>query len=164
MNFLNPKHFSFLQTIKKDFKTILDEYNSIFTKAIPWPDSRLYNKGWDVIGFKYEGQVPTECSNNRILAPKTCELFESLDVDIFTYGFSILRAGCEIKPHYGHNHDVLRSHLCLYTNPDAKLIVGDESKDWVIGDFLVFDDTNLHSAYNKGTTDRVVVLFDFIIK
>jgi beta-hydroxylase len=158
MNFLDPNNFNFLKPIKDNFQVILEEYNNVAHKSTPWMERYLHNDKWDVIGFKFDGK---DFPENKILAPKTCELFESIDAKVFTYGFSILRAGCEIKPHVNDNHDVLRSHICLYTNPDAFLVVNNEARNWVVGDLLVFDDNNEHYAFNKGTTDRIIVLFDF---
>lgn len=158
MNFLEPKDFPFLQTIKERFNDIKDEFLNTSAVSSPWIDKHLYEKGWDVIGLKYEGEVFAE---NKLKFPVTTEIFESLPVNVFTYGFSIMRPGCEIVPHRGKNHDVLRSHLCIQTNPDSHLIVNDEARNWTESEFLVFDDTELHAAHNRGTTDRVVVLFDF---
>jgi beta-hydroxylase len=161
VNFLDPKVFQFLKTIQDGFSTILDEYNTVQTKGVPWPELFIYNKGWDVIGLKYQGKH----REFRDMFPKTCEIFDSVKTPgIPTYGFSIMRPGCEIKPHKGYTElqgPVLRGHLCLTTNPDSRLVVNDEERNWEVGEFLIFDDLNLHAAYNRGTTDRVVVLFDF---
>ena len=158
MNFYDPSQFEFLKPIKDNFGIILSEFNAIKDVSMPWIEKDLYTGNWDVIGFKYENQ---DFPKNKELAPKTCEIFDALSDKIFTYGFSILRPGCEIKPHVNDITKVLRCHLCLYTNDKAALVVNEEVKPWTVGDLLVFDDTNLHSSYNRGETDRVVVLFDF---
>jgi beta-hydroxylase len=158
MNFYDPTQFEFLKPIKDNFETILSEFNAIKDSTMPWMEKDLYTGKWDVIGFRYENQ---DFQKNKELAPKTCELFDSLGDKIFTYGFSILRPECELKPHTGDVNTVLRAHLCLYTNDNCALVINDEPKTWTVGEFLVFDDTNLHYSYNRGTTDRVVLLFDF---
>lgn len=158
MNFLDPNDFGFLKTIKDNFDIILADYHNISAKNCPWGDPTLYSGGWDVIGLKYEDN---DIQENKALVPRMCNIFDSLPVKIYTYGFSILRSGCIINPHRGEITKILRSHFCLYTNPKASLTVNGESRNWTVGDFLVFDDCVEHSACNLGETDRVVVLFDF---
>lgn len=161
MNFLNPNDFSFLSSLKEGFQDIVSEYNAIKNRSMPWAESFLYTGNWDVIGFKYEGN---DFPENKELAPKTCALFDSFSDKIHTYGFSIMRPNTEILEHINEDKDAdkfLRGHLCLYTNPNAGLVVNNELKNWTVGEFLVFDDTNPHSAHNRGDSDRVVALFDF---
>ncbi|MET8463577.1 aspartyl/asparaginyl beta-hydroxylase domain-containing protein [Micromonospora zamorensis] len=45
---------------------------------------------------------------------------------------------------------------------DCALRVGDETRQWREGETFVFDDTVTHEAWNYGTSDRVVLLFDFV--
>jgi aspartyl/asparaginyl beta-hydroxylase (cupin superfamily) len=157
-NFLNPSDYPFLKTIKDAYPTILDEYNSVIADTQKWSESYLHNGKWDVIGFKFEGK---DIPETKKIFPKTNQIFESLKDKIHTCGFSIMRAGCEIYEHVNDNHDVLRCHLCLITNPECALVVNDEIKKWEEGELLVFDDTNRHYAYNRGNKDRIIVLFDF---
>jgi beta-hydroxylase len=157
-NFLDPELFPFLKEIKDGYKTIYDEFKSTPDISKPWGDTKLYGGGWDVIGFRYEG---IDFPENKSVFPKTNEIFESLKDRLYTCGFSILRPGCEIREHVNYNHDVLRCHLCLYTNDNCALVVNDEARNWKAGELLVFDDTKKHSAYNRGDTERVIVLFDF---
>jgi beta-hydroxylase len=157
-NYLNPNDYPFLKKVKDGFETILEEYNSVTASPQQWMESYLHNGKWDVIGFKYEGK---EIEETKKLFPKTNQIFESLKDRLHTCGFSIMRAGCEIYEHTNDNHDILRCHLCLITNPNCALVVNDEVKKWEVGELLLFDDTNRHYAYNRGITDRIIVLFDF---
>jgi beta-hydroxylase len=157
-NFLNPDDYPFLNEIKNAFPIILEEYNSVSLNPQKWVEENLHNGNWEVIGFKYEGKDFNEAKK---LFPKTNKIFESLKDKLYTCGFSIMRSGCEIYEHENHNHNVLRCHLCLTTNVDCALVVNGEAKQWTAGELLLFDDTNRHSAYNRGKTNRVIVLFDF---
>lgn len=157
-NFLNPNDYPFLNEIKDSFNVILEEYNSVTAIPQKWMEQYLHNGKWDVIGFRYEGRDFPETKN---LFPKTNQVFESLQDRLYSCGFSIMRSGCEIYEHVNHNHEVLRCHLCLKTNPNCGLVVNGETRNWVVGDLLLFDDTNKHSAHNRGDSDRVIVLFDF---
>jgi beta-hydroxylase len=157
-NFLNPEDFTFLAPIKKAYSSILNEFNSVSEKPVPWTGTNIYNTGWEVFSLKYKD---AEFPQVQQLFPVTNSIFQSLNANIYTCGFSILKSGCEIYEHVNYNHDILRCHFCLKTNFDCALIVNDEVKRWTEGEFLIFDDTKKHSAYNRGTTDRIVILFDF---
>lgn len=69
-----------------------------------------------------------------------------------------------MEPHFGVTHKVLRAHLGLYVNGDAGICVGNETRHWKEGELLIFDDSILHYAWNRGPTTRVVLLFDFYKK
>jgi beta-hydroxylase len=157
-NFLDPENFPFLKQIKDNFQIIHDEFIKATDVSQPWEDELLYDGKWDVIGLKYEN---INILDFQRVFPKTTEIFNSLPNKIYTYGFSIMRPSCEIHPHVNIINYVLRGHLCLSTNDNCALIVNEESRNWQVGELLVFDDTMLHSAYNRGNTDRVVLLFDF---
>ncbi|MEU7588207.1 aspartyl/asparaginyl beta-hydroxylase domain-containing protein [Micromonospora sp. NPDC049230] len=67
-----------------------------------------------------------------------------------------------IKPHQGWVTTVYRAHLGLVVPQHCALRVGDETRQWREGETFVFDDTVMHEAWNYGTSDRVVLLFDFV--
>lgn len=157
-NFLDPNDFPFLEPIKNAYSSILEEFNSVTEKPIPWGGTDIYNHGWEVFGLRYRG---ADFPPVQQLFPVTFSILESVNAKIHTCGFSILKSGCEIYEHENDDHEVLRCHFCLKTNPDCAITVNGEVKQWKEGEFLIFDDTKRHSAYNRGTTDRVVILFDF---
>ncbi len=75
--------------------------------------------------------------------------------------FSILRPGVHIPPHHGFTNGRLFCHLPLIVPPDCgKLRVGNESRSWVEGRLMIFDDTIEHEAFNSSSQLRVVLLFD----
>ncbi|WP_231925988.1 aspartyl/asparaginyl beta-hydroxylase domain-containing protein [Micromonospora echinofusca] len=78
-----------------------------------------------------------------------------------TAGFSRMAPGTRIKPHQGWVTTVYRAHLGLVVPEDCALRVGDETRQWREGKTFVFDDTVTHEAWNYGSSDRVVLLFDF---
>lgn len=83
--------------------------------------------------------------------------------------FSVLEPNVELLPHMGYYKGVLRYHLALIVPPAGKSLTGsphcylevDGTKfEWEVGKDVMFDDCRLHSAYNRSTTDRVVLLLD----
>jgi len=153
--FFNPELFPTLLPLKDHWMGIRNEYDLLKQTAIKWHES-IHNGKWDVVGLQFQGHELPGIDH----APVTSKLCKSIS-GIHTFGFSILRSGCEITPHRGYTGEVLRAHLGLYTNPRATLSVNGESRTWQDGELLVFDDTELHSACNHGTHDRVVLLIDF---
>ena len=54
-----------------------------------------------------------------------------------------------------------RCHLGLVVNDHCALRVGNETRSWQAGRTLVFCDAEEHEAWNRGDTERVVLLLDF---
>jgi beta-hydroxylase len=56
----------------------------------------------------------------------------------------------------------LRCHLALVVpEGDVGLRAGGQTRRWLPGRCLVFDDTIEHEAWNHGATDRVVLIVTF---
>lgn len=158
MSFISTAEISFLQPLKAHWQAIRAEYDGMAAASIQWPEP-IHNGKWNVLGLCFQGKDMVE---NKKRAPLTSSLCEAIP-GIQTYGFSIMEPGCEIQPHVGYTNQVLRGHLGLYSNPAAALKIGEEVCHWKEGEVFVFDDTILHSAWNRGTTTRVILLFDFLI-
>ena len=74
--------------------------------------------------------------------------------------FSALRPGARIPPHNGYVNTRLICHLPLITPEGCALRVGNQTRPWVQGRTLIFDDTIEHEAWNDSGELRVVLLFD----
>ncbi len=74
--------------------------------------------------------------------------------------FSRLRPGSHIRPHTGFLNTRLICHLPVIVPEGCALRVGNEVRPWVVGEALVFDDSIEHEAWNRGTSDRIVLIFD----
>lgn len=156
MSFVTTAAISFLQPLQEHWKEIRAEYDAMASHAVQWPEP-IHNGKWNALGLYFQG---TPIVENQQRAPLTTALCSKIP-GIHTYGFSIMEPGCEIHPHVGYTNAVLRGHLGLYSNPFAALKVGEEICTWQEGALFVFDDTTLHSAWNRGETTRVILLFDF---
>jgi ornithine lipid ester-linked acyl 2-hydroxylase len=76
--------------------------------------------------------------------------------------FSILRGPKHVPAHRGPFNGVLRYHLGLRVPAPCRIRVGNDVRSWQEGKSLVFDDTNMHEAWNDGPGDRVVLFVDFL--
>ena len=74
--------------------------------------------------------------------------------------FSRLSAGARIPPHHGMLNTRLVCHLPLIIPPRCGFRVGGEMRQWQEGRLLIFDDTIEHEAWNDGTDDRIILIFD----
>jgi len=158
MSFLDPNSVEPLRLLAANWKPIRDEYDQIKNKAKQWPEP-IHNGKWDVVGLRFMGDnLPSQA-----LAPITTKLCSDIQ-GAWTFGFSIMQPGCLISPHRGYTQDVLRIHLGLYSNKDSAIKVGAEQACWREGELLMFDDTQVHSAWNRGSSERVILLMDIYKK
>lgn len=177
--FYPTEYFPFTRTLEQHWQTVLDELLALpDTRFMPWPETFLYEAGWDVFGLYASGK---RIADNCALCPETTQLVETIP-GLVTAGFSSLKPMTRIKPHVGYaysysangevrsdgalNRDVLRCHLGLivpkaYTENGCALRVADQTHPWTQGECFVFDDTVVHEAWNLTFMTRVVLLLDF---
>ncbi|WP_235212019.1 aspartyl/asparaginyl beta-hydroxylase domain-containing protein [Sphingopyxis sp. LC81] len=74
--------------------------------------------------------------------------------------FSRLTPGTHIQPHHGLLNTRLICHLPLIVPDGCGLRVGAETRSWREGEMLIFDDSFEHEAWNRGTSDRTILLFE----
>lgn len=173
--------FPFLQSLEDSWEDVLEELNNLLYNEAenqksyfqPWHEVQIYEGQWDVYGLYAFGE---KLEGNCKRCPKTTSLIESIP-GMVTAGFSALAPETHIRPHVGYTKEVLRCHLGLITPkplPDydrratgvltAKtcgLRVDDEFYYWEPGKAFVFDDTQLHEAWNWGDRTRFILLIDF---
>jgi len=97
--------------------------------------------------------------------PQTVALLESLplaDQPGFapTAVFSALEAKTHIPPHTGSTNVRLLAHLPLILPGPARFRVGNETREWRMGEAWVFDDTLEHEAWNDASALRVILILD----
>lgn len=74
--------------------------------------------------------------------------------------FSALDAHTRIPPHTGSTNVRLLCHLPLVLPGPAAFRVGNETREWKLGQAWVFDDTIEHEAWNDANALRVILIFD----
>lgn len=77
-----------------------------------------------------------------------------------TVFFSILRPRTRIPPHTGVSNTRTIIHLPLIVPPGCGFRVGGETREWVEGRALAFDDTIEHEAWNDSEQIRIVLILD----
>jgi len=97
--------------------------------------------------------------------PRTAALLDRLpmaDQPDFapTAMFSALEAHTHIPAHTGSTNTRLLCHLPLILPGPARFRVGNEVREWKMGQAWIFDDTIEHEAWNDADELRVILIFD----
>ena len=154
--------YPIVKILEESWEDILEELENVIENStfVQWPERELYIGKWDVYGiYGVDGKI---IPKNAAECPKTAAAVESIP-GMITAGFSMLAAGCTIKPHVGYTDAVLRSHLGLIIpEGDCALMVGDTVHRWEPGKAFVFDDREQHEAWNRTDGSRYILLVDFI--
>jgi ornithine lipid ester-linked acyl 2-hydroxylase len=151
-----------VRPLEENWQGILAEYRGVAEnpEMHAWPEGGLYDGRWDTYGLYGFGQKQHE---NCARCPLTTRLVEAIPGMVMA-GFSRLSPGTHIKPHVGYGgwaQYVLRCHLGLVVNDGCEMRVGPETRKWQAGKVTIFCDATEHEVWNRGTTERVVLLLDF---
>jgi len=98
--------------------------------------------------------------------PKTLKALERAGIMPLVCGvpvelfFSRLKPGTHIPPHFGAINSRLTVHLPLIVPKECSIRVGNETHTWSEGKIFAFDDSFEHEAWNRSTSDRVVLIFE----
>ena len=122
----------------------------------------LDNPAWSTL-YLWENGGPIEANTARF--PETFAVVQQAPLARITTRapsilFSQLKAGARIEPHNGMINTRLICHLPLIVPPGCGFRVGNEIREWKVGELLIFDDTIEHEAWNESDSDRVVLIFD----
>lgn len=74
--------------------------------------------------------------------------------------FSVLAPRTRIPPHSGSSNTRCLVHLPLILPGPARFRVGNETREWKMGEAWVFDDTIEHEAWNDADQTRVIMILD----
>jgi len=160
--YYNPDQFPFADALQGNWRAIYEEFLGIQGDLIEWHEKKLYGRGWDVFGL-YQFPHGETIGPNVRRCPLTSSLVQGLVPRHGAVGFSVLRPVTRIRPHEGYPGEFLRCHLALKVpEGDCALRVNEETRKWVEGKVLVFDDRVTHEAWNLTNEQRVVLLFDFV--
>jgi beta-hydroxylase len=157
--FMDAARYPFTADLAAGFRAVRQELDALAGGALrPWHDRHLYDgDAWKAFGLYAFGR---KLEANCRLCPETTRLVEGVP-GMLSAGFSRLEPGAHIRPHTGLRRGVYRCHLGLRVPSGCALRVEAETRSWREGECLVFDDTREHEAWNRGTTERVVLLVDF---
>jgi aspartyl/asparaginyl beta-hydroxylase (cupin superfamily) len=129
----------------------------------PAPNNPLLGKqDWSALHFWRNGGI---VEDNAVRCPATMQALGEAPMPWIpgrspNAHWSRLLPGAHIAPHFGMLNTRLICHIPILTAPDCSLRVGSESRGWVDGVPLIFDDSIEHEARNPSAQPRVILLFE----
>ena len=163
--YIDPAEVPGIEMLKENWQAIRDEALAVMAErgSLPAlgdisPDHRriAQNAAWKSFFFKGHGY---ESTVNRARCPVTATLIDQVP-DVVVAFYSIFAPGTEIRRHRGVTKAMLNVHLGLSVPAGADLCginVSKEIRGWQEGEFLVFDETFKHEAWNRSPEPRVIL-------
>ena len=112
---------------------------------------------WRLFGLFLKGR---RMERGCALCPRTAAAVARIP-RLVNAGFSCLEASYRLRPHRGYDPTVYRAHLGLIVpTGDCALRVSGEARRWKAGKMLMFDDTQVHEAWNRTPEHRIVLIVD----
>ncbi|MBS0360011.1 MAG: aspartyl/asparaginyl beta-hydroxylase domain-containing protein [Proteobacteria bacterium] len=175
--FYDRSHFPWLEELEAATGDIVAELNGALAAAkddfapyIAYPKGVPVNQWgelnhsprWSSLFLWKDGTRMDEVCR---LCPKTAALLDRLPLAVLPgYGptamFSALEAHTHIPPHTGSTNVRLLTHLPLILPGPARFRVGNEERQWKMGEAWVFDDSIEHEAWNDADELRVILIID----
>jgi len=152
-----------LQTVLTDASRFSPYLESDGTHLSPSGTDLVDNDDWGAYYLWHYGDKNTEAGELCPTAFRTLEAVPQPDIpgQAPIALFSRLQANTRIPPHNGMVNTRLICHLPLIVPENCGAIrVGNETRPWVEGELLIFDDSMVHEAWNDSDEERVVLLFD----
>jgi len=167
--------FSWVRKLEAAWPAILNEYRQVRSgPQAPEPyvhtgdntpeswSPLVEQNAWNALHLYRRGHRQSSACER---CPKTARLLQ--DLPQARYGetspeafFSTLQPGAHIPPHYGLANIKLTVHLGLEIPQDCGIRVGLQTRHWEAGKALLFDDSFIHEAWNHGSRDRSVFIFE----
>lgn len=129
----------------------------------PLPNNPLLDDpAWSALYLWRNGEMVAE---NAVRFPVTMTALAKLPIPRIAGRspmalFSRLTPGTHIQPHHGLLNTRLICHLPIVTPSGCGLRVGADTHEWRDGELVIFDDSFEHEAWNHGTANRTVLLFE----
>ena len=163
--FRDPGDFDFVAELEAEFEPILAELRALAPSDFEESPDSLTSvaNGYDERGWRYfalygEGRG---LEANRARCPHTAKVCARIG-GLVNAGFSSFSPGTHLYPHRGERAGELRCHLALVIpEGDVALRFGAETRAWVTGRCLIFDDKFEHEAWNPGAAERIVLIVTF---
>ncbi|MEO1081406.1 MAG: aspartyl/asparaginyl beta-hydroxylase domain-containing protein [Pseudomonadota bacterium] len=175
--FFDREHFPWFETLEAAGGIIRDELTTLLNAGLPGfkpyvqyepgtPENQFaplnHNERWSSLWLWKDGERQAEAMAQ---CPKTTALLDELplcDQPGFapTALFSALAPHTKIPPHTGSTNTRLLVHLPLVLPGPAGFRVGNETREWSLGEAWAFDDTIEHEAWNDADETRVIMIFD----
>jgi len=163
--FFNTDDFPWVHQIESNWLVIRDELLAQLerddSQLVPYLNHEMMSqpKKWRTLGLMFWA---VESKTNRALFPRTWALLEQVP-NLTAVSFNLLEGHTTIKPHSGNTNAIIRCHLGLVVPdsiPRCGFRVGNETRSWDEGKFLMFCDAHQHTAWNNTDQNRYIMVLD----
>lgn len=175
--FFDREHFPWFETLEAATDDIREELMALLNAGLPGfkpyvqyapgtPENQFaplnHSSKWSSLWLWKDGEAQSEAMAQ---CPKTTAVLDQIplaDQPGFapTALFSALAPHTKIPPHTGSTNTRLLVHLPLVLPGPAGFRVGNEVREWKLGEAWAFDDTIEHEAWNDADETRVIMIFD----
>lgn len=144
-------------TIAQEFENLLHSGKG-FQPYVEGSGRQKYWTGeWNACFLIYNEH---EFKQNTVFLPETMKLIKCIPRLGEFVMISCLNPQSRIAPHCGPWNARLTCHFGLKVPSRCSLRVANEERQWVEGDFLIFEDSFIHEATNGGQETRFILLID----
>lgn len=167
--YFEPSEFDFLDVLRPSFSEMRKEALGVIQEMqrLDWVYPELFRRDSLLDGGSRARFmlwfVGMRLKTNMDRCPRAAELCWSIP-GLVSAGFYLLGPQTKMLSHVGTRSDILRCHFGLVVPPNCALKVAGEERAWQEGEFLVFDDTHPHEAWNESDQYRCVFHLDFYHK
>ena len=152
-----------IAVLKRNWPIILEEAKAVIAERESIPPlgeishdhRRIAGTWWKSYFFKgYGYRAVANCAR----CPKTAALLDQVPNVVVAF-FSIFEPGTYVPSHRGVTKAMLNVHLPLMVPQEQRceIRVNGETRRWQQGEFLIFDETFDHEAWNESDEPRVVL-------
>jgi hypothetical protein len=177
VHFADPADFAWREAVEAQAQTILAEGRALMADPasfLPYMRQTSDRPQGDVHGLlnnpDWSTCYLTDCgepiAERTAIAPVTWGTLAA-NVPLCRIGtrapsvmYSLLRPHSKIPPHTGMVNCRFICHLPLVVPDHCRFRVGDTTREWHVGELMVFDDSVEHEAWNDSGEDRLVLIFD----
>jgi len=161
----NPNDYYLTEILTELYPTIHKEYfrwhrfiKTVRYRDFLWKNDLEKSGNWSMVPLmKWHKPVWYQ----RFFFPKTYDLIKKIPI-YENLMFSIYQPGTEVHPHNGWGDHYVRIHLGLQCNNQCDLIVNNTVYPERNNEVIMFDDSQLHYSYNRGSSERIILLFDIL--
>jgi len=172
-NFWNIGDFGWSKKLSKGYNTVRKEFSSVMgdmTKLQTegnnvWAgaltdEASGYGEGWKTLVLMDRGMWDEANCN---MFPKTAKVIKDSGIPTTEVFFASMKPHSDIKMHSDFTNLVLTSHLALDIpdngNNKCLLTIGNEERQWINGEVMLFDTSIMHNAVNKSDGVRYILMF-----
>jgi AMMECR1 domain-containing protein len=165
----DPAEIPIVGALESNYADILQEFDDfvlagslmLHPQSAGGPRKNLADGDWSIVDLWSTSRLNEK---NAVRAPVTASVLcgepSLVNSDATLAYFSVVAPHSHVEAHCGPTNARIRVHLGLRVPAGGRIRVGRETRSWVAGRCLVFDDSWEHEVWNDAPTPRAVLLLD----